>query len=54
LEIEDLKQHGAPLLESDTISIGEGEESTVVHDGVHVLNPDGIYISIINYPVLGQ
>jgi len=50
LEIEDLEQHGAPLLKSDTITVSESENSVVVHHGVHVLDPDGIDVTVVENP----
>ena len=34
----------------DAIVVGEGEELVVVHDGVHVFNPDGVHGTIEDEP----
>jgi hypothetical protein len=50
LQIEDLEQHGAPLLETNTITVSKGQNSVIIHDGIHVFYPNGIDITIKQEP----
>ena len=43
-----LKQHSAVFLESDPLAVSQGQKTVVVHDGVHVLHPEGIHIAVIH------
>eukprot|EP00968_Pinguiococcus_pyrenoidosus_P001316 scaffold58_cov256-Pinguiococcus_pyrenoidosus.AAC.11 len=50
LEVEGLADHGAVGLEADALSVGEGEELVVVHNGVHVLHPQRVHVAVVDEP----
>jgi hypothetical protein len=37
---------------TDSIVIGKSENSVVVHDGVHILYPNGVDVSIVDEPTI--
>mmetsp|Transcript_82871 Transcript_82871/g.215917 ORF Transcript_82871/g.215917 Transcript_82871/m.215917 type:complete len:574 (-) Transcript_82871:4132-5853(-) len=47
LEVEHLEQHRAVLLQADALAVRQGQQLVVVHHGVHVLDPDGVDIAIV-------
>lgn len=52
LEVKHLEEHKAVLKQPDTITITERQNFVIVHHRVHVLNPDGVDITVVNDPAL--
>lgn len=43
-----LKQHSAVFLQTNSFTVCQCQQTIVVHDGVHVLYPQCIYVTIIH------
>ena len=43
-----LKKHGAVWLQADSFAVRKCKQLVIVHDRVHVLDPKGVHVTIIN------
>ena len=47
LQVAHLEQHGAVVLQADALAVGQREQLVVVHDRVHVLDPEGVDVAVV-------
>eukprot|EP00964_Phaeocystis_antarctica_P090034 scaffold57524_cov55-Phaeocystis_antarctica.AAC.2 len=48
-EVEDLEEHrGRGEVEPDPLAVGQREQPVVVHDAVHVLDPHGVDVAVVD------
>ena len=47
LQVAHLEQHGAVGLQADALAVGQREQLVVVHDRVHVLDPERVHVTVV-------
>lgn len=49
LQVADLEKHGAVWQQTNAFIIGQRQQFVVVHDRVHVLDPERVHVAVVEY-----